>query len=145
MPRVEISKMRVNPTVSNSEDSDSTIPKGICNSECNVCGEEFEKPLRASVFSGSEISEYYACPRCLSKVMCEDKDEWVADQAAPDELLRFEQKAQEISLKAAEFNRETGSETTCERGLGYLKKRPRDTAIPDQCLICASMIDCMTG
>jgi hypothetical protein len=137
--------MRINSTVSNSEESDSIIPKGIYNSECNVCGEEFEKPLRASVFSGSQISEYYACPRCLSEVMCEDKEEWVADQETPDKLLLSEEKVQEISLKAAESNRENGSETTCERGLGYLKKRPRDTAIPDQCLICASMIDCMTG
>jgi hypothetical protein len=137
--------MRTNATGSNSEESDSITPKGIRNSECNVCGEEFEKPLRASVFSGSEISEYYACPRCLSEVMCENKEEWVADHETPDKLLLSEEKVQEISLKAAEFNRENRSETTCERELGYLKKRPRDTAIPDQCLICASMIDCMTG
>jgi hypothetical protein len=137
--------MRTNVTGSNSEESDSITPKGIHNSECNVCGEEFEKPLRASVFSGSQISEYYACPRCLSQLMCEDKEERVADQETPDTLLLSEEKVQEISLKAAEFNRENRSETTCERELGYLKKRPRDTGIPDQCLICASMIDCMTG
>jgi hypothetical protein len=141
------SKMRISSSGLNAEYSYSIIPKGVYASECRVCGEEFEKPLRASVTTGSEISEYYACPRCLSEVMYEDHDEWVADHEAPHEILLSEEKMQELSLKAAEFNREDGTETkaACDRGLGYLKKRSRDTAIPDQCLICASMIECMSG
>ena len=35
---------------------------------CGSCGEMFETPLLAMVFSEAEVQEYYACPNCLSKV-----------------------------------------------------------------------------
>ena len=32
---------------------------------------------------------------------------------------------------------------SCQHELGYLKKRDRGSPIPDECLICVKMIDCM--
>ncbi len=114
-------------------------------SECKVCGEEFQKPLHASVTSDSKVSEYYACPRCLSQVDFEEKTN--INLEARNEVLLSEERVQELSLNAEELTREGRFEikAECQHELGYLKKRPRNTEVPDQCLICAKMIECMTA
>jgi len=32
----------------------------------------------------------------------------------------------------------------CAHHLGYLKRRPKNTPIPEECLTCTKMIDCMS-
>ncbi|MGQ9545081.1 MAG: hypothetical protein ACUVQX_04775, partial [Candidatus Bathycorpusculaceae bacterium] len=33
---------------------------------------------------------------------------------------------------------------SCKHFLGYLRKRPKDSPIPDECLVCEKMIECLT-
>ncbi len=110
-------------------------------SECRVCGNEFRKPLHASFSSNSKVSKYYACPRCLSQVDFEEK----TNLEARKEILLSEERVQELSLNAEELTREGkfDAKAECEHELGYLKKRPRNTSVPDQCLLCSKIIECM--
>jgi hypothetical protein len=32
---------------------------------------------------------------------------------------------------------------SCQHFLGYLKRRPKDTPVPEDCLMCEKMIECM--
>jgi hypothetical protein len=109
------------------------------NSSCNICGEEFKKPLLAELHSGSIIEEYYACPRCLTKVGDVEHER----KAEADEALEEEA---ELPLEVEETpNVETGKteETqTCPNYMGYLRKRQKGTPIPEGCLTCTKMIDC---
>jgi DNA-directed RNA polymerase subunit RPC12/RpoP len=113
--------------------------------ECSVCGEEFQKPLRASVTSGFKVSEYYACPNCLSQV--DSDEELVDDQETQNGIVLSEERVQESVSNASEQSRGGTFEVKaeCEYELGYLKRRPRNTSVPDQCLICTKMIECMTS
>jgi len=36
-----------------------------------------------------------------------------------------------------------GEDVKCRHFLGYLKKRPKDMQIPDECLTCDKMIQCL--
>jgi hypothetical protein len=35
------------------------------------------------------------------------------------------------------------NDVKCQHFLGYLKRRPKDTPIPDECLTCGRMVECL--
>jgi len=100
--------------------------------KCSECGEEFRKPILATVSSNANVDKYLACPRCLTKVSSvkTQKDE----------------EAKEIRLSTKEAKKavaklEEGA--ACNHFLGYLKQRPKNTPIPEECLTCNKMIECL--
>ena len=109
-------------------------------STCAACGEDFEQPLFAMVFSDSLVEEYYACPKCLSKVasVARQKDFEV------DEVEEEAEVEEPVALKfEAAVESSVGDDAGCMHSLGYLKQRPKNTPIPEECLTCSKMIDCM--
>jgi DNA-directed RNA polymerase subunit RPC12/RpoP len=118
-------------------DSDShMLPETHENSRCDTCGEEFEQPLFAVVSSGYLIEEYYACPRCLSKVGGVERPKNVEAVKAEDD--QSQETAVEIEVDKME---ET---VACPHYLGYLKKRQKNSPIPEGCLTCNKIIECMS-
>ncbi|MGQ9551976.1 MAG: hypothetical protein ACUVUE_06060 [Candidatus Bathycorpusculaceae bacterium] len=99
---------------------------------CEECGEEFQAPILATVSSGSTAEEYYACPRCLSKMNNAEKCEG-----------KMEGKRRENTNDVNGIEKPEES-TVCSHELGYLKRRPRDMPIPEECLVCDKMIECLT-
>jgi DNA-directed RNA polymerase subunit RPC12/RpoP len=103
------------------------------SSRCRTCGEKFETPLLAMVSSGYLVEEYYACPKCLSKVGDIERNKTVeVDEANEDE--------ESLETEAEDKIEET---VACAHHLGYLKWRPKNTPIPEECLTCSKMIECM--
>lgn len=101
---------------------------------CDGCGENFERPILATIVSGGSSRTYYACPRCLTKV-------WDIKHQKDDRNME-EKKASTIIVHKAKESE--SNETECGHFLGYLKKRPKNTPIPDDCLTCNKMIECLT-
>lgn len=115
---------------------ESTLPTTQASSRCSTCGEEFEKPLLAMVSSGFLIEEYYACPKCLSKVSSFERPKNVEVDEVEEEK---EEAFPEMTIA------DTAEETeACAHNLGYLKRRPKNTPIPEECLTCSKMIECMS-
>ena len=102
-------------------------------SVCNACGGMFDAPLLAMVFSNSPAEEYYACPKCLSKVHSVERQE----QADVDDVVKEDNP---LGMKVEDTMAE---ETSCAHHLGYLKSRPKNTSIPEECLTCSKMIECI--
>lgn len=101
-------------------------------SKCGECGKEFERPLAATNTSGGTIKTYHACPHCLSEIAEKPRFEETKSEGP---ALRFgEPKKPSVKL-------EEGS--NCLHSLGFLKSRPKNTAIPEECLTCERMIECM--
>jgi DNA-directed RNA polymerase subunit RPC12/RpoP len=99
---------------------------------CGTCGETFKAPLLALVSSDQFVEEYYACPRCLSKVPF---------IKYPDSIeAGVEKKANSLD---AEVKAEVEDPEGCTHNLGYLKQRSKGTPIPEECLTCNKMIECM--
>ena len=68
---------------------------------------------------------YYACPHCLTKV----------------EVVAGDSKLDEVSIKTSGSPVEkTPSE--CAHRFGYLKKLPKEAAVPDECLTCSTLLQC---
>lgn len=99
------------------------------NLVCVECGENFLRPVLASIFLGDSLTTYYACPRCLAKVEEGDPPKREEKEGVTGEGKNAECNVPEI--------------TECEHFLGYLKKRPKNTPIPDGCLTCDKMIECL--
>jgi hypothetical protein len=127
-------------------------------STCGFCGESFETPLLAMVFNESVVEEYYACPNCLSKVASLREKAVVDEDAEVDEVavadgvgnvdfgfgLDAEVEVEEPVGSVEESEAvESSGESGCLHGLGYLKKRGKNVPIPEECLTCSKMIDCM--
>jgi predicted RNA-binding Zn-ribbon protein involved in translation (DUF1610 family) len=98
---------------------------------CGECGEEFHKPLLARMSNQGLVQTYYACPRCLTRV--------------PESRHRTSEKTEgsPISLKDLRASAKLEENASCQHFFGYLGKRPKDTAIPEDCLTCDKMIECM--
>ena len=123
---------------------------------CDVCGEEFEHPLMAELISGDDAEEYYACPRCLSKVGEVEHQEKIEIEEIGElniveettELNEIDsgigEKGAEGVLEMLQENEPAKLEDTaaCPHYLGYLKKRPKNSPIPENCFTCMKMIDC---
>jgi len=96
---------------------------------CNECGGAFQKPILATVSSSGNIETYYACPRCMTQVR---KIESQKSGESRETLM---------SMKKAVTKLEEN--VKCKHFLGYLKKRPKDTPVPEECLTCDKMIECL--
>lgn len=100
---------------------------------CDECHNEFHKPLLATVSSHGNVQTYYACPRCLSKV---DEVEHGRNAESREVSLSLE------SLKKVGAAKHE-ADVKCQHFVGFLKKRVKDAPIPDECLTCEKMIECM--
>ncbi|MEM3641113.1 MAG: hypothetical protein QW468_04375 [Candidatus Bathyarchaeia archaeon] len=101
--------------------------------KCERCGEEFQKPLLATVSSAYSTQRYFACPRCLTKVD-------LVKESRGEEKREEEHSARE---KAKPKEIPKSDDVKCAHFLGYLRRRSKDTPIPDDCLTCEKMIECL--
>jgi DNA-directed RNA polymerase subunit RPC12/RpoP len=108
-------------------------------STCGACGVSFKNPLLAMVFNESVVEEYYACPNCLSKVASLRQESNVAEvDAAEDVEDEYGEPVVDVAVEG-----DVEELDGCAHQLGYLKQRPKNTPIPEECLTCSKMINCM--
>ncbi len=112
--------------------TDEIGDREVEESTCSRCGEKYNEPLRTMLRSRDSNQEYYACPRCLTKV----------GEIAREEKKENEQPQPIVESDKADKSPENGNK--CQYQLGYLKNRPKNTPIPDQCLVCDKMVECLS-
>jgi len=111
---------------------DHSFEEGHGGLVCNECGEEFPKPILATVSSNRSSQTYLACPNCLSKV---------ANTETHKDNKTTETSVLETKVKNVKLVSE--SKIECKHFFGYLGKRPQNTPIPEDCLICEKMVECL--
>ena len=105
---------------------------------CDVCGEEYKHPLLAELVSGDHAEEYYACPRCLTKVGEVERQE----KMDVDEAVEEEEEEEVAEVQQENEPVKSGDGSVCPYYLGYLKKRQKNSPIPESCFTCVKMIEC---
>jgi DNA-directed RNA polymerase subunit RPC12/RpoP len=115
------------------EDDHYSFRESQTSFKCTGCNKTFQKPILATDSSSGYVKTYYACPRCLSKVgdVKQHKDEEVKETSISIEKIK------KIAVAKQEDN------VKCKHFLGYLNKRSKDAPIPDECLTCDKMIQCL--
>jgi len=115
------------------ESEDNSIHESDGGFTCDTCGETYQKPLFATVSSSGNTQTYLACPRCMVKVGSAKPEKDIQETESSIVTKSSEKKA----LISHDKNFQ------CKHFLGYLKKRSKETPIPDECLTCGRMIECM--
>ena len=114
------------------------------------CGREIEEPIRLTNLSVMPPEQYNACPYCFTKLKPETPTEPEEVTTTEDEVLEdAKESSSEVFKKVGDLilgssetkEKETG--TGCPEEFGYLAKRPKDAPIPQECLLCSRMVDCM--
>jgi len=115
------------------ENENYYLREGSTLIRCSKCRGTFQEPILATVSSRGSVQTYNACPRCLSEITAprHDKKEKGGETSISVENVKKVAVKHEDDVKCGHF-------------LGYLKKRPRDTPFPDECLTCDKMIECLT-
>ena len=135
-----MSKLTLSPVIKGSEDknwdwtSNFVMPQGqaiVCSYV--KCGKIFSEPIELTVRAGREssIETYHACPHCFSRV------------SVSDNLEKDLGEAPLFALKNASKDIKHNDVVSCGHFLGYLKTRPKDSPIPDDCLTCSRILKCM--
>jgi len=132
---------------------------------CDKCGREFSEALLATNYSAEPAETYYACPYCLSRVNIETAEalseeeqedltqvekiepiepaETVEPPKETAELKVAEEAVEEIKEEAEEKKAGPAGPTGCPYYLGYLKEKGKDKPIPEKCLTCPKMLECL--
>jgi hypothetical protein len=93
------------------------------------CKKNFEKPLKTLNLQVSASEPYDACPFCLTKIK--------APQRKGDDQVNT---LPSVKPKLIDLNANT---VKCHFHPGYLSERTSKENIPDECLVCRDILDCM--
>ncbi len=99
---------------------------------CGGCGKSYRKPILATVSSSGHVQTYQACPHCMTKLRA----------ANP---VRSENIEAAMPSKAPPAQMAPGLEGKCGHFFGYLNKRAKGTPVPERCLTCEKMVECLYG
>ncbi len=105
----------------------------VCS--CVECGRIFNEPIELTVRADGSLKTYYACPHCFSRVSISDNLEKGVSEA--------NRSASTKDVKETTQDIEKNKPVGCPHFLGFLKTRPEGSPIPEECLTCASIIQCM--
>jgi hypothetical protein len=100
------------------------------------CGRVFAKPIKALNLQANSAGPYDACPYCLTEI------------TADSEMLENSEKPKIDEVEEEKKNEEkpaAASETAagCAYHLGYLSERSSKENIPDECMMCKDIVECM--
>ena len=95
-----------------------------------ACGKVFDKPLKTVNLKNS-AEPYAACPYCLTKIT--ESQVEINKLETPDESSLFKEKSSKNGEKPP----------TCHYHLGYLSEREDKQQIPDECIVCKALLECM--
>jgi hypothetical protein len=99
-----------------------------------ACKKVFNAPLKALNLQDASAEPYSACPYCLTPIVEEEKIEinWKVDEEKEETTPAKEKSSKNKDTPAA-----------CHYHLGYLSEGERKGQIPDECVVCQDIVDCM--
>ncbi len=125
------------------------------------CHRKIGDPILLNNLSKTPAEQYYACPHCFIKLDEDaEKDENITQESTPSppvhpalekvlDVISAQPKEEEEEKKKKEEplakppeKKEKGS-SECSHHFGYLANRPKDAPIPQECLTCPKIVDCM--
>lgn len=94
------------------------------------CGKTFEAPLLLNDLSKTPTESYYVCPHCIAKL---------------DKICTHEKEPQRYAPIPVEPPRklEETDSSSCAHHFGYLNTHAKDASLPDECLTCSKLLQCM--
>ncbi len=106
-----------------------------------ICGKEFTTPLKTKNLSSKQAEVYDACPYCLTEITIE-KPSVVIDLKKEVETEKDESEKTSVSFRKEPLTTPSKPQE-CQHYMGYLSKRSRTEKIPEECITCPKIVECM--
>ena len=106
------------------------------------CGREFVNPILVTNNSMTPPETYLACPYCLSRIDVNEKpkiEEKIEEETPQINKLKEIKETIEKNLG----KKKPAGEGKCPYHFGYLKEKAKSAPIPEECLTCPKMIECL--
>jgi hypothetical protein len=97
--------------------------------------------LKARIL-GSENEPYDACPYCLTEITSAESCHVVEAKSSPE---TDETKDEGTVVALAGRTVRSPQATQCAHHFGYLSERSSKDKIPEECMICDKVLECMLG
>jgi len=125
------------------------------------CHRKIEEPIILNNLSTTPAEQYYACPHCFVKLDADAKNdeniaqestlgpplhptlEKVLDVISAQHQKKEEEKKEKEEPPVKPSEKEEKVPSGCTHNFGYLANRPKNAPIPQECLICLKIVDCM--
>ena len=99
------------------------------------CHGKIEEPILLNALTTAAEQQYYACPHCFVKLDVDAENvEPLSEEGKEKEIEKLPVKPPETGAKGS---------SACSRHFGYLANRPKNAPIPQECLICSKIVNCM--
>jgi len=109
------------------------------------CGLVFSKPLKVKNVGSEDSQCYDACPRCLTAITVEETVPVV--DLKPDAMTEDNKEQEPIvgssEERKAKAKAKPSATVHCAHHLGYLSERPKNEKIPEDCIVCENIVQCM--
>jgi hypothetical protein len=97
------------------------------------CRKVFPKPLKATNLQKESAEPYDACPFCLTEITAENAVNFSDNSTAKDIPQGKTLNQDKAAVNSA----------ACKNHFGFLSERPSKAAIPDECMTCREIVQCM--
>ena len=105
------------------------------------CGKVFANPLKTRNMTLKNAKPYDACPYCLTEVPVATIS--VAEEEPPKQEQKLPEIDREAHVTVGEKPEIPSKEQGCNHHLGYLSKRSSKEKIPEECMMCGNIVQCM--
>jgi hypothetical protein len=115
--------------------------KKVITCENPSCKKSFAVPLKALNLQQTPAEPYFACPFCLTKIKT-DRSAQPLQVLEEPQLLENQPKKVETEIKDDPVKKNEKS-ADCRHHPGYLSERSSKEQIPDECMVCKDIVECM--
>jgi hypothetical protein len=84
---------------------------------------------------------YFACPYCLTKIKTIEEPQKIIKNPEEPKIEKAQPKENQVESKEKSKNVEKPS--GCLHHPGFLSERSSKEQIPDECLVCSDIVNCM--
>ena len=128
--------------IEESEDATSNLPENSILERVKGSGPSFLKKVRALIPNSNGSRKEQKKIELQAESSIREEDENMISEEPEAEDFFTEEETEETPIIETAAKRESQS-SGCPETFGYLAKRPKDAPIPQQCLLCPKIVDCM--
>jgi hypothetical protein len=105
------------------------------------CRKTFNTPLKTLNLQQNAQESYFSCPCCLTKIELINSP-LKTEEKFEEPVTELKPKSKHVDLYKKDANN-CEKPAACQYHLGHLSERTSKTQIPDDCLVCKDIIECM--
>ena len=105
------------------------------------CGKVFASPLKTQNLGLKNAKPYDACPYCLTEIPVATIT--ATEEELPKQELKLPGIEREAPLIVEEKPEVSSKVQGCDHHFGYLSKRSSKEKIPEDCMMCRNIVQCM--